>query len=111
MHDVQRLALFRVLAIDLRARLELFLRRHLLVMIDAMNFLRDVRQDERIVIIRGHEVHTAIGEMDRVALLIEHVEKILFRIAILLLRRRQLSVGEMLQLLLLHELLDAGPTS
>src|SRR5690349_8480253 len=97
-HYVESLALCCVLAVYLIARLELLLRRHLLIVIDAMNFLRDIRKDERIVITRGHELDAAIGEMDSVALLIEHEEKIFLDITVLLLAWRKLAICEMVEL-------------
>ena len=49
----------------------------------------------------------AIGEVDRVPLLVEHEEQVVLDVAELLLAGRQLAVGDVLELHLLHELLDA----
>ena len=55
--------------------------------------------------LRGHEIDTGVGEVNRVALLVEHVKKIVLDISVLLLARWKSPIGYVLQLHLLHELL------
>ena len=105
--DVQPLRLRRVLDLDLAPRLDLLLGRHVVVVIDAMHLLRQIRQDERVVLVRRHEVDALVGEVDRVALLIEHEEQVFLDVAIRLLGRRQPTIGDVVELHLLHELLGA----
>jgi hypothetical protein len=73
--DVEPLGLRRVVDLDLPAGLDLLFARHLMIVIDAMYFLRQIRQQEGFVLVGRHVVHPLIGEMDRVALLVEHVRR------------------------------------
>src|SRR3569833_1232381 len=106
MDDVQLLGFRRVLDLELTARGKSLLAGQVVVMLDAMHFLRDVRQHERVVLVRRHEVDALVGEMDRMALLVEHEEQVLFDVAIGLLACRQTTIGDVLELLLLNRLLD-----
>ena len=106
-HDVELLALHRVLGLEFAACLDLFLRRQLLIVIDAMNARRDIRQYELLVIGRRHQLDATIGQVHGMPLLVEDVEEVVLQVTVLLLRDPQLPVGEVVELHPLHELLDA----
>ena len=54
-----------------------------------------------------HEIDALVGEMHRVALLVEHEEQVVLHVAVRLLGGGQPPVGDVLELHLLHELLVA----
>ncbi len=54
-----------------------------------------------------HVVDATIGQVHGVALLIEHVQQVVLDVAQALLRRRQPAIGDVVELHLLHERLDA----
>ena len=76
-------------------------------MVDPVHRLAEVRQHERLVLRRRHELDAAVGEVHRVSPLVEHEQQLLLDVAECLLRRRQLAIGDVLELHLLHELLVA----
>ena len=101
-------SLFDAYSISICRRASSFcLGRQLVVVVDPMHLLRDVRQHERLVIVRRHELDALVREVHRVPLLVEHEEQIVLDVAIRLLGRRQLAIGDVIELHLLHELLDA----
>ena len=82
-HDVQPLGLRRVLDLELAPRFDLLLRgsargRGRSGALPAT----DVRQHERLVLVGRHEVDALVGEVHRVALLVEHEEQVVLDVAI-----------------------------
>ena len=61
--------------------------RQLVIVIDPMHFLRQVGQHERVVLVGRHEVDAAVGEVHRVALLVEHEQQVVLDVAVRLLAR------------------------
>jgi len=108
MHDVQPLALGRVVAIDRVARLELLGRSHVRVVIDYVDFLRQIGKNELVVGVGRHEVDAGVGEVHRVSLFVEHEQQIVLDVAVFLLAGGKPSIRNVRQLHFLHELLDAG---
>ncbi len=106
-HDVETLALGRVVDLELAAGRDLLVARQVRRVIDAVHRLAEIGQHVCLVIVRRHEVDAAVRQMDGMPPFIEDEEQILLDVAVRLLVRRQLPVGEVLQLHLQHELLVA----
>src|SRR6185437_1118906 len=106
-HDVQPFRFRGVGDLDLPPRLDLLFGRQVVIVVDPVHLLRDVRHDERFMIVGRHEVDALIGEVHRVALLVEDEQQILLDVPVLLFARRQPAIGDVLELHLLHHLLDA----
>jgi hypothetical protein len=94
--------------LDARRRLELGLGVERLILLNAAHRRGDVGQHELVRRRRREEVHARVREVHRVALLVEHEEQVFLDVAELLLGRRLLAVGDVRELLLQDQLLDAG---
>jgi hypothetical protein len=106
-HHVQRLAAARVLHLDAR-RASIF-------SCGSSSWSCSMRctssemsgQHELVVAVGRERVDAAVGQVDRVPALVEHVQQVLLELAVLLLGRRELAVGDVVQLHLLDHLLHA----
>ena len=104
--DVDFLGLGSVFRLEGLFALHFLLRREVVIVFDLSKFLRDVGYHEEHRIGGTHLLETPVGQMDRVAALIQHEVQLLVYIFEALITRGQLAVGDVIQLYSLHGLLD-----
>ena len=78
------------------------------ILVDPVDRLRDVGHQEQLGVVRRHRRGAPVGQVDRVALLVEHEVERVLEVAHPLLLHRQLAVGDRVELHPLDQLLDPG---
>ncbi len=106
--DVELLALDGVFRLDLPPCLDPLLGGQRRVVFRVVDGLRDVGDDEELGVVRGHRLRAPLGQVHRVALLVEHEIQVVLDVAHLLLPERQLPVGERVEFRALQQRLHAG---
>ena len=84
------------------------LRGERLIVCHLTNLDRDIRHDEQVGIVRAHFLDALVGEMHRAAPLVHHEEQLILERLESLLIRRQLPIGDAIQLDTLNKLFDPG---
>jgi hypothetical protein len=104
--DVKLLALERVLGLHRPPLFQPIVRAELGIVVDPVDRLGDVGDDEELRVVGRHRLRAPVGQVDRVALLVQHEEERVLEVAHALLLERQLPVGDGVELHPLHQLLD-----
>ena len=105
--DVQRLALRRVFGFHHAAPFDLLLRREVGVVLQLVDGVRDVGHDEERRILRRHRLDALVGEVHGPAALVHDEVQVVLDVPHLLIARRQLAVGQAVELHALDLLFDA----
>ncbi len=106
--DVELLALERVFALDRPPLLDPVVRREVGVLVDPVDRLGDVGHQEQLGVVRRHGLGAPVGQVDRVALLVQHEVERVLQVPHPLLLHRQLAVRDRVELHPLNQLLDPG---
>ncbi len=108
MDDAQDLALLCVLRLHRAAPLELLGGREVVVAIDLVDGVGDVRHHEQRRIFGRHRLDALVRQVHRAPALVHDEVQLVLEVPHLLLGRGQLAIGETVELDALHQLLDTG---